>query len=83
MLESNTLKQSHTKFGYYGVVKKIVYSRSRCLVWKLCQCQFFNTRPRLLLNGAWIDAPFSCHSGEQFLRNVGSCVCEQSAETAA
>ena len=36
-----------------------------------------------LLNGAWIDAPFICHFGEQFLRNVGSCVCERNAETAA
>ena len=30
MLESNTLKQSDTKFGYYGVVKNIAYSTSRC-----------------------------------------------------
>ena len=30
MLESNTLKQSDTKIGYYRVVKNMVYSTSRC-----------------------------------------------------
>ena len=29
MLESDTLKQSDTKFGYYRVVKNIAYSTSR------------------------------------------------------
>ena len=50
---------------------------SICLVWKQCQCQFFNNRLHLRLNRGWMDVPFICYFGQKkIVRNVGSCVCE-------